>query len=305
MADLVLNKQMLQLATEGINLDLHWPGYASGVTIGPGFDIGASAVKPDSLEALLTKFGVDKNVIAKLRKTTQQEGGGKEKVTGVPAAELMFTLGLNAKAKPKDGITTGTHISGIQVLSSAQKAMDLGYIIMNRPDSGYLSTAEQAFALSHNNLHPALKEVVLKISYGSPATAKKYGGEIDQQLSRESDPLKQTDIMIGFFEKLLKDKLNDVRKRSAKGMLYFLKEIRKTFASGGKVIIENKPLSEAQISDPNDPNVQLMTKMKLTMYKNGDYQWGYPLEDMLSGKLDDMANKVIARKANDYKSMCK
>lgn len=285
---LVLNTMVLQVATEGLNTEVHWPGGNSGVTIGPGFDIGASAVKPSELRTILSKIGMPSSMVELLVLTTQEERK-KAGITENPAVAadgkgLMSSLDLKNKVELTE-----------------QQSLDVGYIVKNRPGSSYQANVGNFFALSANILHPALREALVKIGYGSPAKLKSYGKEYDTRLSRTADPKEQAAIMVEMFSKARdtkqaemdgyakqlgidpKDekKLNTynsqegagkswfnarVTRDSARGMLYYVQQVKSVLDKGGEVVIEDKPMTVKELADPNNKNVEIMRRTAIATY---------------------------------------
>lgn len=285
---LVLNTMVLQVATEGLNTEVHWPGGNSGVTIGPGFDIGASAVKPSELRTILSKIGMSSSMVELLVLTTQEERK-KAGITEKPAVAadgkgLMSSLDLKNKV----------HLT-------EQQSLDVGYIVKNRPGSSYQANVGNFFSLSAEVLHPALREALVKIGYGSPARLQAYGKEYDARLSSTTDPKQQAAIMAEMFantrdtkqkemdgyakqlgidpkdEKAL-NKLNEqagagkswfnarVHRDSARGMLYYVQQVKSVLDKGGEVIIEDKPMTVKELADPNNKNVEIMRRTAIATY---------------------------------------
>lgn len=99
MADIILHESVLALGTEGYffgddELDVrypHWPGYQSGVSIGVGFDIGASGITAKELQTVMSTLGVPDKMIAELAKTIN--------IKGTAAGELLKQLGLRKKVR--------------------------------------------------------------------------------------------------------------------------------------------------------------------------------------------------------------
>lgn len=263
MADLVLNTMVLQLATEGLNTEVHWPGGASGVTIGPGFDIGASKVKPGDLRTILSKIGMASSSIELLVLTTVEKAGAR--ATGEAAKALMQELQLKSKVK-----------------LTMQQSLDLGYIVKNRPGSSFQAVTDSGFCMSSKLLHPAYREALVKITYGTPALTMKLGAKYDAELSRTSDYLKQGEILLRMFAELKKEKEEQmkvltkgtsewlsarVHRDSAHGMGYFIGQVVKTLQSGGKVIIENKPLTVAELAAAGNPTAEMMARVGVVTYE--------------------------------------
>jgi hypothetical protein len=82
--NLVINTMLLQMSTEGLNTDVHYPGGGSGATIGPGFDIGASGVKAADLQTILDLVGLNSSKIKLLLKTTVENAGEHATGSSVP-----------------------------------------------------------------------------------------------------------------------------------------------------------------------------------------------------------------------------
>jgi hypothetical protein len=99
MADIIMHESVLSIATEGSlfgdgQYDVrypHWPGFSSGVTIGLGFDIGASKISAKNLHVMLSSIGVPDGMINELAKTVF--------ITGEAANQKLTELNLRDKVK--------------------------------------------------------------------------------------------------------------------------------------------------------------------------------------------------------------
>jgi hypothetical protein len=184
---------------------------------------------------------------------------------------------------------------------TAQQCLDIGYLVKNYPGSSYQANADSYFCLSVDLLHPAYREVLVKIGYGSPALLKSIGDKYDQQLSRVNDFAKQGLLLIKLFTALQEemqgkmnpfakelnidpsneDELNKlynqkgagrswfncrVKRDSARGMLFFIRKVHNVIAAGGKVTVEDKPMSVHDYVNPDKESTDIMFRTKYATY---------------------------------------
>lgn len=226
MEELNLHHSALTMGTEGNfhsegTYDVripHWPGSASGVTIGFGFDIGASGISAQALISILTDVGVseaDAKLLAKSCGFTREA-----------AKEKLKELGLRSK-----------------ILLTQQQVLDLLQITKQ----GYQLSTQKYFSKSYNKLHPAVVEAYVKVCYGRPATAKSIAEKYDAKLAAETNEVKQCELCI--------ESLKDTGRDKYKGIIMFIEKTKEILAAGGKVNISYEPATPEQLLKDNTMDV--------------------------------------------------
>jgi peptidoglycan hydrolase-like protein with peptidoglycan-binding domain len=245
MADIIMHESVLSIATEGSlfgdgQYDVrypHWPAYSSGVTIGLGFDIGASKISAENLHVMLSSVGVPDGMINELAKTVY--------ITGVAANQKLIELNLRDKVK-----------------ITQQQAIDIMMLV----NQNYTSIVRKSFSASYGIMHPSIIVALNKIAYGAPAmiagwAQEKYAGLgplFDSKMAAISDHIKQCDFFIEMMDYMRNFPWKDAGakevhgKRVTKAMSSFILKIQDHLKKGDKVVIDKGPVNVDDLLSPGN-----------------------------------------------------
>jgi peptidoglycan hydrolase-like protein with peptidoglycan-binding domain len=251
---LVIHEAVLALGTEGVpcgenSLDVrlpHWPGYVSGVSIGVGFDIGASKITADELQNVMGILGVPKAMVDELAKTVN--------VQAEPARDLLASLKLREKVR-----------------ITQQQAIDIMVIMKQKIGA----STRRAFSTSFATAHPAVIEVLHKFAYGAPALVLGYpnggfkglGPMYDAKLAAISDPKAQCDLCAEMCDAVTAHfGPTSVHGKIGNGLKNFIKYIKTQLEAGVEVVIDKKPTTMEALLDPKNKTLDLAALVSAKTY---------------------------------------
>jgi hypothetical protein len=251
---LVIHEAVLALGTEGVpcgenSLDVrlpHWPGYASGVSIGVGFDIGASKITATELQNVMGILGVPKAMVDELAKTVN--------VQAEPARDLLASLKLREKVR-----------------ITQQQAIDIMVIMKQKIGA----STRRAFSTSFATTHPAVIEVLHKFAYGAPALVLGYpnggfkglGPMYDAKLAAISDPKAQCDLCVEMCDAVTAHfGPTSVHGKIGNGLKNFIKYIKTQLEAGVEVVIDKKPITMEALLDPSNKTLDLAALVSAKTY---------------------------------------
>ena len=256
---LVLHESVLALGTEGYffgenSLDVrlpHWPASQSGVTIGVGFDIGASGITASELDILMATLGVPQAMINVLKPAIGKQASGSSDPSII---NLM-----------------NQHQMRQRVRLSQQQALDIMLVIKQK----HVATAKRSFPRSYGVLHPAIIEALVKISYGAPAllagwAAQKWSGlgpMFDQVLAGQNH-LQQCRTFIDQMMRAMQNhawpssSVKDIHgTRIPRGLASFIEGVHGILAKGGKVEIQKGPINIDDLLSPNNKTIDIAAQV--------------------------------------------
>jgi hypothetical protein len=217
----------------GVNADaiLVTSGGNSGITIGVGSDLGAGGwVASKIIDVFGNKLQVPEKMV-----TTLSNAVGK---IGIPAAHALAQYNMRNVVR-----------------LTQQQVCDLLTLQWNSPTSYYLAAAKQGFPQSWDAMHPVLHEVVMKLAYGYGNVTQSHADNIratDSKL-KSLAPIEQ---LTTFKAALLKDNAG-----SAEKFAKFIDLALETLRAGGKVSIVKDPIKMDDLTNPNNPTLDLVAKV--------------------------------------------
>lgn len=231
MADLVLHHSALCIATEaplegdskyyaGIP---NWAGYKSGIGIGLGFDIGASAISKEQLQKLLTIIGIEQWQIDEFKATCNR------------------TFDQNIPEKKSEALKIVSRLKDqLNIKWTQQQCLDF----LELTKGVHNESIKIYFSSSYNKMHDAIKEVFVKVHYGNNLICKNAGKQFDSKFAAAKTVTEQFELAIKALDELIAIYgKNAVYRTQYKGFITFLQKALKTIQSGGKVIINHEPAS--------------------------------------------------------------
>jgi peptidoglycan hydrolase-like protein with peptidoglycan-binding domain len=236
MADIVIHHSAFALSTEVVLYEdpkyyagyPNWAGYFSGIGIGIGFDIGASKITPTDLEKLLTLAKVELWIINELKKTCNITFDYRKPEDVVEAEKLVHKLKIEKGIK-----LTQQQCLDFYELTKIEHKMEV----------------QKYFNKSFGQLHDALKEVYIKIHYGSPLLAKKLGERFDLLLI-SNDYEKQCEECVKSLEWVIAN-YQGVHQQVAIGFKRFVYTLLSNLRKKNNVIINHEPTTVSELIKDN------------------------------------------------------
>lgn len=242
---LVIHDCVLMIATEGTpgvegpydTRHPFWPGYASGVSLGIGYDIGASGTTMAELTQMLLAIGVPMKMITPLEVSIKK--------TGQEAKEILQAYGLAKKTQ-----------------LTQQQSLDLGCLIkINNKGK-----VRKYFPNSYASMHPAIIEGLTKFSVNAPALvigwkSRNFAGlgpMFDAKMAAATTAEAQFECAI--------EMCNTIKQRFAGSKVYvktanaiagFINYVWEQTKKGVNVIIDSSPIDVEQLLDPNNKTLDV------------------------------------------------
>lgn len=242
---LVIHDCVLMIATEGTpgvegrNDTRHpfWPGDASGVSLGIGYDIGASKTTMAELTEMLLAIGVPMKMIT----------------------PLEVCIGLQGKAA--DAVLIQHNLAKKTQLTQ-QQSLDLGCLVkINNKGK-----VRKYFPSSYATMHPAIIEGLTKFSVNAPALVIGWksqnfaglGPMFDAKMATVTTPEGQFECAIEMCN-TIKQRFagNKVYVKTANAIAGFINYVWEQTKKGVNVIIDSSPINVEQLLDPNNKTLDI------------------------------------------------